>query len=110
MRWCLRSKLQNNWEKFGRVLERTGERPIVEESTKDAFWGARPNEDGLLVGMNVLGRLLMELRDQCRDIEAGRAEGLKYPTIPRLLLFGRLMEAEVRKQREAGEVQTSIFD
>jgi type I restriction enzyme S subunit len=62
MRWCLRAKLLQNWEKFGNLLRETGERDIVEEGVKDPFWSARPQEDGSLVGYNVLGRLLMELR------------------------------------------------
>jgi ribA/ribD-fused uncharacterized protein len=110
MRWCLRKKLQDNWQKFGRVLERSGGRPIVEESNKDSFWGAKPSEDGLLVGMNVLGRLLMELRDQFRDLQEGRAKELNYPVIPRLLLFGKPMEVSDYRRREAGEVQTSMFE
>jgi ribA/ribD-fused uncharacterized protein len=110
MRWCLRIKLQNNWERFGHVLERTGKRPIVEESIKDEFWGAKPKEDGLLIGMNVLGRLLMELREQFREIEEGRMKVLKYPSIPRLFLFGRPMEASARTTDTAGEFQTSMFD
>jgi hypothetical protein len=94
----------------GHVLERTGKRSIVEESTKDEFWGAKPKEDGLLVGRNVLGRLLMELRDQFREIGEGRAKELKYPVIPRLFLLGRLMEASARKLDTTGEIQTSMFD
>jgi ribA/ribD-fused uncharacterized protein len=110
MRWCLRIKLQNNWARFGHVLERTGTYPIVEESTKDEFWGAKPKENGLLVGMNVLGRLLMELREQFREVEDGRTKELKYPLIPRLLLFGRSMEALSNKSEAVAEIQTSMFD
>lgn len=77
MRWCLRVKLMQNWDSFSRVLLSTKERPIVEESTKDAFWGAKPTEDGLLIGRNVLGRLLMELRE---IVEAGeRLEVVEPP-------------------------------
>ena len=53
MRWCLRVKLAENWRSFGDLLLATGDRPIVEESKKDTFWGARPREDGALVGQNV---------------------------------------------------------
>jgi ribA/ribD-fused uncharacterized protein len=65
MRWCLRVKLAANWSKFSRLLLETGDRPIVEDSRKDDFWGAKPDEDAL-EGRNVLGRLLMELREQLR--------------------------------------------
>ena len=62
MRWCLRVKLAQNWRTFSELLLETGDRPIVEESRKDDFWGAYPNDGNVLVGKNVLGRLLMELR------------------------------------------------
>jgi ribA/ribD-fused uncharacterized protein len=66
MRWCLRVKLACNYENFGHLLFATGARPIVEESRKDSFWGAQPTPEGVLVGANVLGRLLMELREELR--------------------------------------------
>ena len=64
MRWCLRVKLVENWRNFGTLLLATGDCPIVEQSLRDDFWGAKVTDDGNLVGMNVLGRLLMELRAQ----------------------------------------------
>ena len=64
MRWCLRVKLVQHWEKFGGLLLSTRDRPIVEESYRDQFWGAKPTDDGTLYGANVLGRLLGELREQ----------------------------------------------
>jgi len=64
MRWCLRVKLAQNWDKFGKLLRETGDMPIVEESKRDSFWGAKPIDENTLVGTNVLGRLLMELRSE----------------------------------------------
>ncbi|NGN45225.1 DUF1768 domain-containing protein [Mesorhizobium sp. CGMCC 1.15528] len=93
MRWCLRVKLAQNWREFGRLLLATGHRPIVEQSRKDDFWGAKVADDGTLVGMNVLGRLLMELREQLKGDEA---EGLRFiepPAISEFLLFGQPIEA-----------------
>ena len=66
MRWCLRAKLAHNWKKFSELLLSTENYPIVEQSRKDAFWGAKSVGDGKLVGINALGRLLMELREQVR--------------------------------------------
>lgn len=89
MRWCLRVKLAQNWEKFSRLLLSTGELPIVEESRKDDFWGAKPTERGTLIGRNVLGRMLMELREEVRT---GDDEALKHvapPSIDDCLLLGR---------------------
>lgn len=63
MRWSLQVKLVQNWEAFGKLLESTGNLPIVELSRRDDFGGAKVVEDEL-IGVNVLGRLLMELRQK----------------------------------------------
>lgn len=67
MRWCLQAKLIQNYSMFSQVLLGTGEKPIVEYSSKDNFWGAIPQVDTTLVGANVLGRLLMDLRLQLKQ-------------------------------------------
>ena len=67
MKWCLRAKLIQNWDSFGCLLLRTGSKAIVEDSRKDSFWGAKPEGDLVLEGQNVLGRLLMELREILRS-------------------------------------------
>lgn len=64
MRWCLRVKLAQHYTEFGRLLRSTGNCPIVEQSSKDDYWGAKVTDDNKLVGENVLGRLLMELRER----------------------------------------------
>ena len=48
------------------ALAATGERAVVEVSTRDPWWGARPAGDSYR-GANVLGRLWMELRQQLRN-------------------------------------------
>lgn len=63
MRWCLRVKLLQNWKEFGQLLLQTEDKPIVEDSRKDNFWGAIPTDPEHLLGINALGRLLMELRE-----------------------------------------------
>lgn len=93
MRWSLRVKLAQNWHEFRILLLATHENPIVERSRKDDFWGAKVTEDGALVGMNVLGRLLMELRE---ILKSDDAEGLKHVeplSIERFLLFDASIEA-----------------
>lgn len=64
MRWCLKVKLAQNFSLFGKLLESTFNKPIIEDSNKDDFWGAiRDKQDAnILRGTNALGRLLMELR------------------------------------------------
>lgn len=64
MKWCLRVKLAANWETFGALLRSTDGQAIVEDSRKDDFWGAIPGAAGALTGRNVLGRLLMDLRER----------------------------------------------
>lgn len=64
MKWCLQVKLAQNWNDFSDLLIRTGDKPIVEDSRKDDFWGAIKDEWGTFHGRNVLGRLLMELREK----------------------------------------------
>jgi ribA/ribD-fused uncharacterized protein len=63
MKWCLKVKLIQNWDTFGDLLRKTGDKTIVEYSTKDKVWAASPAENGLLKGKNALGRLLMDLRE-----------------------------------------------
>lgn len=64
MRWCLEVKLSQNWDKFGELLRNTGNKQIVEYSSKDHFWGASEIGEGMLSGTNALGRLLMDLRNK----------------------------------------------
>ena len=66
MRWCLQVKLAQNWDKFSRLLLETDDRPIVEYSRRDDFWGAKPIDDHILFGLNTLGRLLVELRERVK--------------------------------------------
>lgn len=68
MKFCLMEKFRQS-EAFRAELARSGDRPIVEDQTTfprktaDA-WGAKRTPDGAsFVGPNLLGRLLMELRD-----------------------------------------------
>ena len=66
MYWCLRVKLAQNFISFGQLIESTHDKPIVEDSSKDAFWGTiRDKEDyKMMKGVNALGRLLMKLRQE----------------------------------------------
>jgi ribA/ribD-fused uncharacterized protein len=89
MRWCLRVKLAQNWERFGDLLRSTGERPIIEESKRDAFWGAKPTDATTLVGRNVLGRLLMELRDQLCGPDAEALRAVQPLPLPDFLFLGQ---------------------
>lgn len=89
MRWCLHVKLVQNWEKFSALLLETGERSIVEKSRRDAFWGAKMIEGQKLVGMNVLGSLLMELREEVRSSDCDLFLRVEPLTIPNFCLIGK---------------------
>lgn len=88
MWWCLRLKLLQNWDEFGGLLWMTGTRPIVEESRKDTFWGTKSTDDGTLVGSNVLGKLLMNLRTRyMNDKDSLRV--VSPPPIPNFRFLGK---------------------
>ena len=74
MRWVLRMKREANRDPIDAVLAQTGERPIVEVSTRDPWWGARPVADHY-EGNNVLGRLWLELRQHVRDGDPAARSG-----------------------------------
>jgi type I restriction enzyme, S subunit len=98
MRWCLRQKLQQNWPRFGSLLLSTGDAPIVEKkSRRSDYWSATEEQDGMLVGTNVLGRLLMELRDQLKSAGIGAFDRIDPPRIPDFLLLGETIETTFRR-------------
>ena len=86
MRWVLRVKLVCNLASFGGLLESTGDMPIVEHSKQDLFWGARV-QNGQLVGVNALGRLLMELRETHGGTASAALERVEPPNIRDFLLY-----------------------
>jgi type I restriction enzyme S subunit len=89
MRWSIRVKLLQNWSRFSALLEDTGDRPIVEHSRRDRYWGAVALNDEELEGQNVLGRLLMELREIARELEGPHGLSPLLPLdIPEFLLLG----------------------
>jgi len=89
MRWVLRVKLAQHMSSFGGVLLATGDSSIVERSMKDRYWGAIESEGGTLEGENVLGRLLMELRDELRTRSCDELSIVAPPRVDHLLLLGR---------------------
>ena len=92
MRWVLRVKLVQNWQGFATLLLDTGSHPIVEDSRRDDFWGAIAEGTHTLVGRNVLGRLLMEVREQVRSCPREHWHLIRPPNIDNFLLFGQEIE------------------
>lgn len=97
MRWSLRAKLVCNWEKFGDLLKCTGNKNIVEDSSRDVFWGAAKKGDSY-IGVNVLGRLLMELREQYFKLEERQIVCLRPLNIPEFILLGKAVENVLYKK------------
>ena len=87
MHWCLRVKLVQHWDSFGNLLLSTGERPIVEESYRDRFWGAKPANPEQLMGINVLGQLLTELREELKSLHMDKLCVIEPPSLPQFLLI-----------------------
>jgi ribA/ribD-fused uncharacterized protein len=109
MRWCLRVKLACNWVKFGEILLATRSKDIVEDSPRDRFWGAVANEDNdLLVGVNALGRLLMELREALRGPDRARLARVEPPPVNDLLVLGNKVGPVLAKP-SAVELGEKVF-
>lgn len=90
MWWALRVKLACNFAEFGRLLRASRDKVIVEQSARDGFWGAIPQDADTLTGKNILGQLLMKLRDIAVD-QKGREDPMAVdpPGITNFLLFGQ---------------------
>ena len=89
MKWCLNLKLAQNFISFGHILDSTKDLSIVENSSKDNYWGAIPNEDAsIYVGQNALGRLLMQLREEYRSPNKYSLLIVEKPKIENFTLYG----------------------
>ena len=93
MRFTLAVKLLQHPRRFSDALMETGTWPIVEMSQRDQYWGAKPKRTNtVLVGVNLLGKLLTQLREQLRT-NPGAPEGAARLFIqdihPGLLLVNR---------------------
>ena len=82
MRVALAYKFEKNPKLIQSLLD-TGNKPIVEYSARDPFWGAKPVGDKL-VGQNVLGKLLERLRS---NILIARNSGGNVSDREAILLF-----------------------
>ncbi len=111
MRWCLRVKLAQNIDSFGQLLLSTAGKDIVELSYKDAYWGALPSatDQQLLEGENVLGRLLMELRDLLVT-DSAQIQQVPILNIDNFRLIGApVVEISPNKSADANEPQRGLF-
>jgi ribA/ribD-fused uncharacterized protein len=91
MEWVVGVKLAKHWAKFGGLLMATGNRPIVEDSTRDDFWGAIHQSNGTLTGRNEPGLILMRLRDELRKDKKDALRVVTVPPIPDFRFMGTLI-------------------
>jgi ribA/ribD-fused uncharacterized protein len=98
MYWCLKVKLCSHPLLFGGLLDRTGDKEIVEISNSDRFWGCvREKGNGNIVsGENVLGKLLMDLRNYYRE-NKGKMSLLKVS--PLEITDFKLLGEQIREVR-----------
>ena len=112
MRWCLRVKLAQNYDKFGHLLLETRNLPIVELSNKDDYWGAKleNRSSGVLIGQNILGRLLMELREKLKEDSDETLKTVPPLGIPDFLLLGESIDIVTeRNSNDYHRSQYSLF-
>jgi predicted NAD-dependent protein-ADP-ribosyltransferase YbiA (DUF1768 family) len=74
-------------ENFGRKLLQTGDKTIIEVAPKqkgriDTFWGTKIEADGTLMGRNIMGKLLMYVRDNYLEDVKGKTENTRVVNIP----------------------------
>ena len=100
MKFCLRAKLVQNFEHFSEALINTGNIPIVEKKIRrEDFWGAKVQSDGTLRGKNVLGRLLMELRDQVKTGVWRQSSVIEPPNVCDFLILGKPVSSVTSSQK-----------
>jgi ribA/ribD-fused uncharacterized protein len=116
MGWCLSLKLSQNWEVFGGVLASTRDRILVEYSKNDHFWGAKP-EGEYLIGENILGKMLMKLRermpdrvDKCAVIEPPRVKDLMVLGVPVETFTSNTLLPIVQKTKVVNRHHNAPFD
>jgi ribA/ribD-fused uncharacterized protein len=100
MYWCLRVKLAQNFITFGQLLESTCDKAIVEDSSKDAFWGAVQDkkDNTILIGVNALGRLLMKLRQEYNSANRFDLLFVEPLNIPNFFLYDEKIQVVDERQ------------
>lgn len=111
MKWCIQVKIAQNFNSFGSVLNETGLKNIVENSSNDNFWGAIPDADAKIYrGKNALGRLLMDLRQTFYSINKFSLLIIEPPNIPNFLLLDKRITIIDERQNFIDELEKSWMD
>lgn len=105
MAFTLATKLAQHPETFATALKESGQKPIVERSTRDAWWGAKP-QGAELVGANVLGRLLTKLRNVLNEEQGDAVRAaekfLEGVDLSDLTIRGKPVTLEHKTKRPTG--------
>ena len=101
MYWCLRVKLAQNFFSFGQLLASTDNKPIVEDSNKDRYWGAVKDKDNetTLTGVNALGRWLMKLRKEYYSENRLDLLFVEPLNIPNFILYHNTIQVVDERQK-----------
>ena len=97
MKFCLQLKLIQN-DVFYEELAKTGKMDIVEHSSKDVFWGAKLLENSkdsrvkIFVGKNMLGRLLIQLRDEIQEGRWDDKKRISIRHVPNLKFYDKVIQ------------------
>ena len=99
MRWCLRVKLAQHYSEFGGLLDSTEDKQIVELSSRKNLWAAVVDKEDpdRLVGQNLLGKLLMELRSAYRSENRENLLKAEPPEIKNFKLYGKSITSIIEK-------------
>ena len=91
LEWCATTKLLQHWNRFGSLLDSTGDKDIIEETNKyDYFWAARrtKEDENILTGSNIFGQILMNIRQFYRDHKNDKSIILEPMDIPNFKFLG----------------------
>lgn len=97
MEWCIRLKLRDNFRDVSALLLKSKSKNIVEYAPRqnDIFWGAFPVRESTdsFVGMNVLGKLWMDLRvefnQKLKENKVLELKEVSLPNVDGLKLLGK---------------------
>ena len=109
MGWCILLKWVQNWDVLGPRLFDTRKTNLVEYSKKDDFWGAIPQNQEVLMGVNALGQLLMRLRTKLPDY-IGKQVPVKVPPFSDMTLLGTAIQEIFSPELAPFPVRTTVVN
>lgn len=94
MRWCLKVKSAQHYDKIKSILDLTKSKSIVEKHWRKDYWGTVTDKSDptKLVGHNVLGKLWMEIREDFKKKSKKQLLAVKALDIDDFLFMGKSIE------------------